>query len=429
MSLLLKNLILALQNKDCYNLFCQMQKILIYTPKITNRIQYVFDFILTQFSGLEFELTANIQFFEASESFKINYSDKKINDEFFLKSDDFMFENNISETLQFDKLNPVGKCFYALSRYEEYLYFEADKHGRFSGAGKVYKTPFVDSYILELQKELKTKFPELIFKKRHFEILLTSDVDQAWKYKNKGFFRTYGGMLIDRMRGNKDEVKNRRLVLSGKKKDPFDTFDYFKSLKEKYAVDIIFFWLMADYHKFDRNIAVNNTEFRKKIKEVSTWAECGIHPSYASNDEPGKLNIEIARLSAVTGKKIKKSRQHYIKLKFPDTYRNLIENNITDDYTMAYADETGFRAGCCTPFYWFDLISDTKTNLKIHPFCAMDVSMKNYMNLSEKEAIEELSRLKKEIQSVNGQMCILVHNSNLNEDWAGWDKVLESIFN
>ncbi|MDX9705620.1 MAG: hypothetical protein RBT46_07935, partial [Weeksellaceae bacterium] len=97
-----------------------MQKILIFTPKISPRIQYIFDFILQDFSGIDYEITTNIQFFEASEKIKINYSDSEIPNSFFLKSDDCLFESGTNDSLNFSDLNKVGQCFFALSRYEEY---------------------------------------------------------------------------------------------------------------------------------------------------------------------------------------------------------------------------------------------------------------------------------------------------------------------
>ena len=95
---------------------------------------------------------------------------------------------------------------------------------------------------------------------------------------------------------------------------------------------------------------------------------------------------------------------------------------------MAYADETGFRAGTCTPFFWYDLSKEEKTELKIHPFCAMDVAMRNYMQLTIEESIKEIQRLKSEIEKVNGQMVVLFHNSNFRENWEGWENVMESLF-
>lgn len=413
-----------------------MQKILIYTAKITPRIQYIFDFVLNEFSGINFELTTNFQFFEASDSPKINYSKEKIKEEIHLISDEFMFEKGISDKVKFNELNEIGKLFWALSRYEEYLPQEKDIHGRISGKGKVYKTPFVDEWILNFQETLKSKFPELKFKKREFEMVLTCDVDQVWKYKNKGFKRTYGAFVKDFIKLDWNEFNTRKNVISGKQIDDYDTFEFFKIFRQAQNdkanqtqrdgnLKMIFFWLMADYAQFDKNNPVSNHSFQNKIKEISEWAQIGIHPSYASNSNSKKLKSEIERLEKISGQKISKSRQHFIKLNLPETYQNLIEQGIEEDYTMAYADETGFRAGTCTPFFWYDLNKEEKTNLKIHSFCAMDVTLRNYLKLNTAEASAELFRLKNKIQKVNGQMITLFHNSNFNGEWKGWKQVLE----
>lgn len=410
-----------------------MQKILIYTEKITPRIHYIFDFVLREFSGLDFELTSNIQFFEVSILPKLNYSQQIIPNSIQLLPDDILFSSGISDSIQLEELNPIGKLFFTLSRYEEYLPFEVDHHGRFQGKGKAIKTPFVDQWILEFQQELKSKYPELEFKKRAFELVVTCDVDQVWKYKHKGFKRTSGAYLKDLARLDGKELAKRNRIISDKEKDPFDTFDLFKRLTLRQAqrdgkFKMIFFWLMADYDRFDKNNPTENRFFKEKIKEISEWAEFGIHPSYASNSNPEKLKKEIKRLENILGETVLKSRQHYIKLTFPETYRNLIQNGIKEDYTMAYADETGFRAGTCTPFFWYDLQGEKQTDLKIYPFSAMDVSMRNYMKLSKEESIAELQRLKLEIQKVNGQMVVLFHNSNFQESWEGWENVMESLF-
>jgi hypothetical protein len=422
-----------------------MQELLIYTEKISPRTEYIFDFVLLEFSGLGFKFTTDLEEFKQSGFPKINFSNQTISDGIHLAPDGFLFDNGISEKVKFEELNEVGKIFFALSRYEEYLPNEKDQHDRISGKNKVYKTPFVDEWILKFQLELKQKYPQLNFKKREFELVLTCDVDQAWKYKHKGFKRTYGGFLIDFVKFDFPGISTRIQTILGLKKDPFDTFDIFKELTlrpfDKLRVtqhieshgghvepQMIFFWLMADYGKFDKNNPVENLAFQNKIREISKWAECGIHPSYASNSNPEKIKMEIERLEKILGKKITKSRQHYIKLHFPKTYQMLIQNGIREDHSMGYADETGFRAGTCTPFFWYDLSKDEVRDLKIFPFCAMDVSMRNYMKLTIEESVQEIQRLKSEIQKVNGKMIVLFHNSNLNEEWKGWGKVMESLF-
>lgn len=328
-----------------------MSKILIYCPKITPRVQYVFEFILNEFLGISFELTTNLQFFEAATIEKISYSPQVVDNEYHLKSDAMMFEQGLDDALKREELHAVGRVFYDLSRYEEYFPQPLDQHQRISGKNKVFKTPVVDEWVLELKAELLRFFPNLNFKERNFKITLTCDVDQAWEFKHKGFMRTYGAFLKDLLRRDMRRLQYRKSVISGKAPDPYDTFEWFKDLKEKHHFQMIFFWLMADYGKFDKNNPVNNLAFQQKIRAIASWSDIGIHPSYASNQFPEKIGIEINRLHRIVNQTVVRSRQHYIKLHLPMTYRRLIAEGIAEDHSMAYADETGFRAGTSTPFF------------------------------------------------------------------------------
>ena len=55
-------------------------------------------------------------------------------------------------------------------------------------------------------------------------------------------------------------------------------------------------------------------------------------------------------------------------LRFPQTYRRLLKLSVREDYTLGYAGQTGFRAGICTPFYFYDLELEETTNLLLVPF-------------------------------------------------------------
>jgi len=97
---------------------------------------------------------------------------------------------------------------------------------------------------------------------------------------------------------------------------------------------------------------------------------------------------------------------------------------------MGWADSIGFRAGTSYTYTWFDLTSNAETSLKITPFCAMDVTLKNYMKLDIEKAQEELSKLKKIIQKNGGQFITLWHNESLGNtgEWDGWRAVVESVY-
>ena len=154
----------------------------------------------------------------------------------------------------------------------------------------------------------------------------------------------------------------------GLQKDPFDTYDLQFELQKKYKLKPIYFILFAEYGFNDKNIPVENRVFQTLIKSLADYAEVGIHPSFNSNFSAKKLKDEIARLSKVLNREVTKSRQHFLKLQLPYTYRNLINLDITDDYTMGFAAQPGFRAGICSSFYFYDLDMDSETKLRVHPF-------------------------------------------------------------
>ena len=94
---------------------------------------------------------------------------------------------------------------------------------------------------------------------------------------------------------------------------------------------------------------------------------------------------------------------------------------------MGYANRIGFRAGICTPFYFYDLKKEKATSLRIHPFQVMDVTLKDYMGLTPEESKEAIKKLMLEVKKVGGTFTALWHNETLGEDkrWKGFREVFE----
>ena len=131
---------------------------------------------------------------------------------------------------------------------------------------------------------------------------------------------------------------------------------------------------------------------------------------------------EIDSIKKITNKDFTKSRQHYIRLTLPETYRTLIKNGITDDYSMGYGSINGFRASVSSPFYWYDLESEEATNLRIHPFCFMEANSFFEQHLSAEEAGKELQYYHDIVKQVGGQLITIFHNHFLTEQpqWKPW---------
>lgn len=406
------------------------KNLIIFTENRTNRLVYVLDFVFAEFSGIKYKIIANREEFDKYQFPKINLSNSFLANEINFNVDDLLLEEDIKENVDYTTLNEFGKCFFWLSRYEEYTKKPHlfDKHGRFLGSELDYSQPIVDLICLSIQQKIIEKYPEIIFKKRCFEQINTHDVDYAWKYLHHSPKIMFGSLVKKIIKGNLSEAHQQLNVLLGKENDPYNTYNYLESLAKKHQTKTIFFWLLGDYSSFDKNHYWKNKQQAKLIKNLSNWAEIGIHPSYKSNRNETLLTIEIDRLKQIVKRSIKKSRQHFIKLHFPETYQQLLINGIEEDYTMGFAHKIGFRAGTCTPFKWFDLSTNQQTLLTIYPFIVMDVSLKNYLKLSPSEAIEEIKALKTEVKNVNGKFITLFHQSNLTDNWTKWKDVYESTF-
>jgi hypothetical protein len=403
--------------------------------------------------GLDLKVTDNAEEFIAAAGPKVSYTQHPLTDELFFYSRHLLFETGINEqnisvfdwndnkvfyatgktsALPFD-LFAAG--FYLVSRYEEYLPHIRDANDRFDAHNSLawqhgfLEKPVVNQWVMLLKNKLSEKYPDLKFKESVYNFQPTIDIDNAFAYRQKGFMRTVGGYGKALMNFNFEDIRTRTRVLMRVQKDPYDTYEYQLDLQKKYSLKPIYFFLVGDYGVNDKNLSTQNRRFRELIRHISDYADVGVHPSYGSNKEPSRLQVEISRLRNILHRDITRSRQHFLMLKFPNTYRNLIERDITDDYSMGFANEIGFRAGICTPFNFYDLDLESETTLRIHPFAAMDATLNLYMHLSPEEAIIKVKQLITETKKVNGIFVSLWHNETLSDEkqWKGWKKVYEEI--
>ena len=147
--------------------------------------------------------------------------------------------------------------------------------------------------------------------------------------------------------------------------------------------------------------------------------------SYQSSGNSAIINKEKQRLADITEQPIHRSRQHFLKLHLPQTYQQLINAGIKADYSMGYAMDTGFRASTSLSFYWYDLAAEASTDLVVHPFQVMEVTLKEYLKLDPEAAKIHIHQLIESIKSVNGIFCSLWHNSSFSEleGWNEWESV------
>ncbi len=407
--------------------------LLLYTSEITPRIQYTFNLLFRDVLGIEFHITTDKEEFKKFSNVKINYSNERFADELFFQSTKLLFETGIKSYEISQDI--FADTFFLTTRYEEYLPFEGDKYGRYSStlsaAHKMgfLRSPVVNIWAEDIKRKITGKFSGFKFPDRKYKFITTIDIDNAYAYLEKGKWRTAGGYARAYLKLDKAELSERKNVSSGNVKDPYDTYDLILDVQRKYNLNSIFFFLLADYAPHDKNVPHSSKKFQSLIKSIKQISEIGIHASFASNTNPKNVTIEKQRLERILGTPIVKNRQHFLMLKFPDTYRNLIVSGITEDYSMGYADQIGFRAGICTPYKFYDIKTEQETQLTIYPFAVMDGTLNRYMKLNPQDALRMVKPVIQEIKNVNGDFILLWHNESLSErqEWKGWKDVYEEI--
>lgn len=429
--------------------------ILFYSEDISPRIKYIADLIFTLILKTEVIFTSSSEDFLKSELPKINYSGKKFGDEIYIKphgilqeksikqqiinaviykNQKYFFESSGNSVFPFD---PFAAAFFLLTRYEEYLEIEFDKFNRYPAEKSVLsklgllQKPVVNIWANFLKETFEAKYPEKVFPENKFNFISTIDIDNAWAFLHKGFWRSGGALLKSVVKFDFAEFWLRVKVLLGKEKDPYETFSYLDSVFSGNEEKVKFFFLVGDYAEFDKNISYKNPDFQLLIQNTAQKYDVGIHPSFAGfvHGCHGKVIREKERLEKITGKKIQKSRQHYLNLKFPKTCQNLIKAGISEDYTLGYPDQIGFRAGICIPFPFYDLQNETATNLLIVPFQVMDGTLRHYLNLSPDEAFEQIENIMNEVKKVGGTFVSIWHNETVNDrdEWKGFREVFEKM--
>ena len=328
-------------------------------------------------------------------------------------------------TLPFDIFSAV---FFLISRYEEYFPLTADVHGRYQATESILfqkgllGRPIVDEWVEALRQLMEQQWGMTI-PKPTFRFLPTYDIDMAYSHVYKGVRRIVGAYVRAMLKGDVGQINERTQVLKKKKTDPYDSFAWLHRLHEQYGYRPVYFVLCAlRTTAFDKNIHPRHPAMIRVIKHLSKDGAIGIHPSYYSADE-GVAAKEKKVLEEIVQHSVALSRQHYIKLTVPDTFRMLMDNGITEDYSMGYGTHLGFRAGTGSPYLWYDLQKEEVADLRVHPFCFMDTTCHYDNALNTEQSFAVLKDMANALERTGSTLVTIFHNFSLGTDaeWTGWN--------
>lgn len=427
--------------------------LLIYLPEVSPRSEYIFEKIFLHEYGLEYNVTSDIKVFDDHSGEKINYSPQRFKDEFFVKactllSENFITKQNIivkgkEETkilFATDESCDVGfdifsAVFYMLSRYEEYLPFITDKYGRYNATDSFaynysfLQIPVVDKWLNQFKKILQKKFPFLRFESSTFKAIITYDIDVAFKFKGRTIARSAAATIRDLLKLHFRNIKSRSKTLANKINDPWNTYDYLFEIIEKNRLDSVFFFLIGDLSVHDRNLDYQSPVMQELVNKIKAFSEIGIHPSFNSSTNTKLIQKEKLRLEEMAGKKIIKSRQHFLKFTLPETYNALIAAGIEEDYSMGFPYSPGFRAGTSKPFYFYDLKNEKQTNLKLFPVTFMEGNFMQEKPVQREKILTAIFNLIDEVKAVDGTFISIWHNHTVSNtsEYKEWRNIHEQM--
>ena len=412
------------------------------------RLRYIADLLLHEILGLSWEIITDKR--KLGKFPVINYSDDSIPGSLKIsptpllhdtgigaqdikvtewKSLPIFFQTSPDCDLPFDIF---AASFYLVTRYEEYLDFMPDEFGRFKGSGSLafingfLGIPVIDLWTRELAIALVRKYQTLAFKRNSYKALLTVDLDEPYAYLGKGIIGNIGGFIHD-LTSKTGRVTQRFDTIAKGGKDPYEVFDYILESIDKNGSETNFFVPVGNRSDYDKNPSWKNEEYKRLITRIAETYKVGLHPSFKASAGSPVLGTELGRLESILRKKIICSRFHFLKIVMPKSYRNLSAAGITEDFSMGYQDEPGFRAGIARPFTFYDVSEDRITRLRIFPFQVMDVTLSGYKKLKADAAKRAIGNMISQTKKVGGLFISIWHNTTLLDtpEYREWRDVFE----
>ena len=357
------------------------------------------------------------------ENIYINYSSEHFKGFYSIYRDDLLLQESITSqhlfisrehqmpvlfqtTDHFDLRFDIFSCiFYLLTRYEEYLPHETDVHGRYKSSNSILSkhefnfSPIVELWLNHFKNELLQINSSMQFREYSFEYLPTFDIDNAFKYRGRNWLKRPPNIF---------KKEYRTSLLSGN--DPFDTFDFILEEIEKNKLNPLFFFLLSDGNKNDSNVSPHSEKLHELIKRIGIAGfKTGIHTSYCAMEDH-TIEEEKKLLEGLSSTRTILCRQHFLRINFPEYFRNISKAGIEIDYSLAYPDVIGFRAGFSREFPYFDLIENRSTKLILQPSAWMDATYEYYQTKNYLKLTQEFLQFIRQIWKINGKLVTIFHN-------------------
>jgi hypothetical protein len=332
-------------------------KLLIYVPIISPRIKYIFSFIFNDILRAEIDFTINKVEFLQSNLPKISYAEQPVGNELFFKSKHLLFEHKI--LAQQIKITDFGEMKVPFSVSKSTLPFDIF-------AASFYFLSRHEEYIYHERKNGEP-YPFKDSLQYQLELLKTPIIDN-WALILKNILLKH--------------------------------FPHLAFGAKQFSFKPIF--INHSHKNTKRNFITNTTTYIKTLIDNKLHAK---KDKVAAIKHIINHNNDFVEVPAVNGIGVHNNQHFIAQLQIPKSYIKLMKNIVKSDYSMCYPDFSGFRAGTCTSFYWYDLQLEKKTRLLLHPVVTTDLNL--LKNKTPEALLLQMNELISGTKLVNGDLYFL----------------------
>ncbi len=290
-------------------------------------------------------------------------------------------EKNLSpftkeQSIQFDIFEAI---FYHISRYEEY--FNDDQPLNQAGwlredlhllvRNNLEKSPVVDQLVIALIRLFLENYriPPTTYSLSH-------DLDFLFRFKPH--YRILKSIIgnIYHQRGwqkIKKDLFHWSQMISGKVKDPYDTFDWLFLDGSNTLASKHLYIMTGGNTPYDNQYAPSHPYLKQIIDlAISRGYQLGLHPSYNAGLDEQLFLREKTVFENLTNRSLKTSRQHWLRFQWQHTPTILTKLGLARDSSIGYSRRLGFRCGTGFPYYLYDFKKEDEFEWQELPLVLMD---------------------------------------------------------
>lgn len=421
----------------------------IFAASNTSRLRYTADLILGEILGLRWEIVTDKR--KLGKHHVINYSCENIPDSLNIRPEGLLSEEGTRhhdiETGEWNRLPAIfitrgdsdipfdlfSAVFYLVTRYEEYLGHEPDQSGQFPASASIafrngfLGIPVVDFWSRELAVMLVKKFHNLTFRRKEFRRLTVIDVDihvVTHKIMVMPVPEELSGEASQFIREAKDIDQD----WNKEGKDFDEIIGYITEKAKNNNSELRLFFSLGDYGTV---ILPEKKKHRVLIRRFSESGLIGLSFSGQALPLQQQVESEFRELSELTGEAGRSVIFRWKALSLPLSYRSLIQAGINEDFSMGYHDIPGFRAGISRPFFFYDLVEERQTFLRVFPSHDSFTASEEGGTGVKEHAGENIRNLIREVRKAGGTFVSVWHHEILGpgEECRQWRDLFEFTMN